>query len=348
MIICKICNRDFASYKGLSSHIRQYHKLTSETYYSQYISNEHSCKTCGKLTNFSSLSSGYYDFYCNKCAQSNEATLKKARATFRSNEANIENARNRIIRYNKSELGRQNSSKVGKHTGSNNLKIAHNKYDSIDYCNVCKAKTKHILGIGCMTCYNRSESHKQSIIKSVQNKYGEEYINVYQVPEIKEKIVKTSLERYNTTNPGNSRKARQKAAITMRGNDNNSSWEDVLEKYFIDNNIVYKKQYSDERYPFPCDFYLPDSDTFIEINGYWSHGKHFFDENNQDDLKTLAKWKKKAEQGHRQYDNAIQVWSHKDVIKHEHAVKNNLNFIVLWTYQDLLRYVKQEVELKDL
>ena len=144
MIICKICNREFESYKGLSSHIKQYHKLTSENYYNQYISNEHSCKTCGKPTNFSGLSSGYYDFCCNKCAQSNEATLKKARATFRSNEANIENARNRIIAYNKSELGRQNSSKVGKNTGSNNLKAAHDKYDSIEYCEVCKDKTKHI------------------------------------------------------------------------------------------------------------------------------------------------------------------------------------------------------------
>lgn len=227
------------------------------------------------------------------------------------------------------------------------MKAAH-KNDSYKYCEVCKDKTKHMLGIGCMTCYNRSESHKQSIVKSVQNKYGEEYTNVYQVQEIKEKIVRTSLERYNTTNPGNSREARQKAAITMRGNDNNSSWEDILEKYFIDNNIVYKKQYSDERYPFPCDFYLPDSDTFIELNGYWSHNDHFYDSNNSDDVEILAKWIEKANKGHKQYANAVQVWSHRDVIKHEHAVKNNLNFIVLWTYQDLLRYVKQEVELKDL
>lgn len=226
------------------------------------------------------------------------------------------------------------------------MKALH-KNDSYVYCETCDTKTKHVIGIGCMTCYNKSESHKQSIIKSIQNKYGEEYINVYQVPEIKEKIVRISLERYNTPNPGNSRKARQKAAITMRGNDNNSRWEDILEQYFIDNNIVYKKQYSDDRYPFPCDFYLPDSDTFIEINGYWSHNDHFYDSNNPNDVEILAKWIEKANKGHKQYANAVQVWSYRDVIKREHAVKNSLNFIVLWTYQDLLNYVKQEVEVKD-
>lgn len=67
-----------------------------------------------------------------------------------------------------------------------------------------------------MTCYNRSESHKESIIRRIRERYGEEYVNVYQVPEIKEKIVRTSLERYNTTNPGNSREARIKANYTMR------------------------------------------------------------------------------------------------------------------------------------
>ena len=124
----------------------------------------------------------------------------------------------------------------------------------------------------------------------------------------------------------------------MRGNDNHSKWEDILEQHFINKSIAYEKQYSDERYPFPCDFYLPDSDTFIEINGYWSHNDHFFDESSKDDQDTLSLWIDKANHGHKQYENAVYVWSIKDRQKHEIAIKNKLNYIVLWTYDDLLNY----------
>lgn len=225
------------------------------------------------------------------------------------------------------------------------MKAVH-KNDSYKYCEVCKDNTKHIIGIGCMSCYNKSDSHKASIVRRIKERYGEEYTNVYQVPEIKEKIVRTSLERYNTTNPGNNREARIKANYTMRNNGNGSSCEDIFEQYLIDNKINYKKQYKSEKYPFLCDFYLVDSDLYIELNIYWSHNDHYFDNSNKDDIKTLELWKQKAKEGHKQYQNAINVWTNKDLQKRQTAIYNNLNYVVLWTVEEIKEffYINQEIE----
>lgn len=46
-------------------------------------------------------------------------------------------------------------------------------------------------------------------------------------------------------------------------------------------------QYSDNRYPYRCDFYIKSKDLFIELNAHWTHGDHPFDISNNDDLKKL-------------------------------------------------------------
>ena len=51
------------------------------------------------------------------------------------------------------------------------------------------------------------------------------------------------------------------------------------------NNI--KTQFSDNRYPFLCDFYIEKLDLFIEYNGHWTHGSHPFDINNKNDILKL-------------------------------------------------------------
>ena len=85
-----------------------------------------------------------------------------------------------------------------------------------------------------------------------------------------------------------------------------------------------KTQYKSEVYPFACDYYIPSLDLYIEYNGTWTHGDHFFDKDSQDDLKVLELWKSKNT---RYYNNAIIVWTIKDPQKLETAIKNNLNYI---------------------
>ena len=59
---------------------------------------------------------------------------------------------------------------------------------------------------------------------------------------------------------------------------NRSKLEIEFAKLCKKKDIIYVEEYSDSRYPFPCDFYLPDLDYFIEIHGSWVHGGHLYNE----------------------------------------------------------------------
>lgn len=71
-------------------------------------------------------------------------------------------------------------------------------------------------------------------------------------------------------------------------------------------------------------------DLFIEINAFWTHGKHLFNENNEDDIQILNSWKQKAETS-KQYKSAINVWTVMDPLKYKTAKDNNLNYLPIWS-----------------
>ena len=304
-MICKICNKDFKSNRSLGIHIAHTHNIDTKEYYDKYLKK----KNEGICLNCE-IKTDYlnltkgYRLFCSKTC-CNKSTYHQIKM------------QNTIIkRYG------------GLGTASNIIN------EKIKNTNIQKYGTKNVYA---------SNYGKSKIIQTNLKKYGTQY--AFQADVVKNKIVQTSLDRYGTTNPANSPEGRKKANITMRVNGNKSTWEDYFENQCKKLNINYKSNYNlDPRYPFYCDFYLPNTDTFIEINGFWSHGKHFFDENNQNDLKILAKWKKKADQGHRQYINAIDVWTNRDKEKLKCAIKNKLNYIVIWTYTDLVNYFKDKEE----
>ena len=98
----------------------------------------------------------------------------------------------------------------------------------------------------------------------------------------------------------------------MRQKGNYSRDEDYFAEELTKLNIKFKTQYKSDKYPFMCDFYLSDYDIYIELNIYWSHNNHFFDINDENDINTLIKWQQKSQEGHKQYTNAIIVWTKKD------------------------------------
>ena len=99
-----------------------------------------------------------------------------------------------------------------------------------------------------------------------------------------------------------------------------------LKRYFGEDDVLLEHN-QDERYPFNCDFYIKSLDLFIELNGFWTHGEHWFDKMNPDDIERLERWKEKESKF---YDNAIETWTQRDVKKREYARKNNLNYVVFW------------------
>ena len=104
------------------------------------------------------------------------------------------------------------------------------------------------------------------------------------------------------------------------------------------------RQHKDSRYPFCCDFYIRSKDMFIECNFSWTHGGHWFDENDDNDLKILSKWKSKCS---KYYDNAIETWTVRDVKKRCAAERSKLNYVVFWSFEEMKEfYEKQSSSLK--
>ena len=64
---------------------------------------------------------------------------------------------------------------------------------------------------------------------------------------------------------------------------------------------------------------------FIELNYHWTHGKHPFDENNEDDLKILEKLKQLSKKSDF-VKTAVYVWTELDKRKIQTAKSNHLNF----------------------
>ena len=93
-------------------------------------------------------------------------------------------------------------------------------------------------------------------------------------------------------------------------------------------------QYKSEKYPFNCDFYIPERELYIEFQWTWTHGKHPFSES-QEDLEILTKWKLKNTE---YYNNAIEVWTKRDVLKRQTAIQNNLNWLEFFTFEDFSQW----------
>lgn len=130
----------------------------------------------------------------------------------------------------------------------------------------------------------------------------------------------------------------EKQAATKRKNGtfNASKIEDKVYTYLL--NIFSKddieRNYKSNKYPFNCDFYIRSKDLYIECNFHWTHGFHWFDETNPNDIDKLNIWKEKSKKS-KFYENAINTWTVRDIDKKNTFEKNNLNYIILWSENDI-------------
>lgn len=107
----------------------------------------------------------------------------------------------------------------------------------------------------------------------------------------------------------------------QHGTFNTSEAEDrlyrLLCEQYGESNV--RRQYRDKiRYPFRCDFYIPSEDLFIEANLHWTHGGRPFREDDPECLTQLLDWQRKAATS-KFYENAIQTWTVRDVLKLQSA-----------------------------
>jgi hypothetical protein len=104
---------------------------------------------------------------------------------------------------------------------------------------------------------------------------------------------------------------------------------DLLCQRFGENDIIcqYGQHPSDGRYPFNCDFYIVSQDLFIEMNGHYSHGNHWFDENSSADC---LRRQQLLDSGKRHNIEAVRTWCNIDVQKRAAARKSGIRYLVFW------------------
>lgn len=204
---------------------------------------------------------------------------------------------------------------------------------------------------GVKNVFERAD-FQEKIRQTNKKKYGHEY--VLSSDKIREKINQTNILRYGGVAPMCSESVREKAEITCNkkyGFNHPSQSKEIMDKinFSKKNNgshgssdseeIMLQKlisifgefdveyQYFSEKYPFLCDFYIKSLDLYIELNATWTHGHHWFDINNQSDIDLIKVWKSKHT---KYYDNAVDNWSNRDLLKMNYAKKNKLNYLVFW------------------
>ena len=203
----------------------------------------------------------------------------------------------------------------------------------------------------CANSYNHKIANNTKLNKygSVNNinkmkstcmkKYGVD--NPWKSEKIKEKLRKTWIRKYGVDNYAKfshniytfTEEAKQKRIETKRKNHtfNTSKPEEELYLYIKEKFPLVKRQYKDkERYPYNCDFYIPELDYFIELQGYYTHGRHPYDPNSIKDQTLVERYKERYGPN----CQAITIWTIKDVEKRECAKIHNLNFKEVWTLQE--------------
>lgn len=209
---------------------------------------------------------------------------------------------------------------------------------------------------GC-ECSFQNEAVKAKYRENCLRKYG--VTNTLVVPEIVEQRKQTLLAHYGVDNPMKSDVIRKRASDTLEarygarytfsvpeivakawrsqrahGTYRHSNAEDTLYELLVaqfgEGDVI--RQYRSEKYPFRCDFYVVSRDMYIELNGFFTHGGHWFDKTCQEDLDKLAMWQEGSLE-HSYYQGAIEGWCERDVAKRAAARAANLNYVVFWDWR---------------
>ena len=291
------------------------------------------CKTCGKRLEFKYVRGHIKEYCSSKCAHNNDNVKEKMQKTC-------------LERYGVINGGCSEQAL---------LKIK-------------KTTLKHY-GVECLW---QSEKVKEKIRKTNNKKLGVDY--PMQSEKVKEKSKQTCLLKYNCEYTGQAEikklhsketflknygvdhnwknKDVIKQCITNRfanrlnTNDITSSKEenicyDILKGKF---NVIHRQKRDEHKYPFFCDFYIEDIDTWIEFNGFMTHGNHPFDANNVDDINKLNELKIRNithnSPNNNLYESTIYTWTIKDPMKRMIAKKNKLKYFEFFTIEDLNTWVK--------
>ena len=193
------------------------------------------------------------------------------------------------------------------------------------------------------------EENKEKVKQTCLKKYGG--LAPICDPNIKSQIKQTCLEKYGVDNYGKSLKHKINMSTIMSSDEmqehrynvmtknhsfNTSKPEEELYLYIKEKFPSVKRQYKDKlRYPYNCDFYIPELDYFIELQGYYTHNTHPYNPNSISDQVLVERYKER----YGPKCQAITIWTIKDPEKRDCAKRNNLNFKEVWSLEEGKKFI---------
>ena len=202
---------------------------------------------------------------------------------------------------------------------------------------IIREKTKQT----CIEKYGGDQNHAECIVNKRQQTCMDHYGNKTFFGS--NAFHQTSLEKYGVENFASAEEIKQKRYNTLEKEGYLNIFKSKIEidveiwliKLLGKENVKYN--YIDkDRYPWRVDFYLKPYDIFIEIQGYWTHGKHPFNENDKNDINQINEIKMKEYNNLQKYENTqftdfIKTWTINDVKKRKLAYKNNLKYLEIFS-----------------
>ena len=325
-----------------------------ETLYRIYngIEEHPKCPTCGKPLIFKGI---FFKFCSNICAQSSDEIKQKIKQTCLEkygvdNYAKSKESKEKVKQTCLKKYGVEYSWQ------SNECKQKIKQTCLEKYGVDSPLKSKEIRNKCKLTCLEKYgvdnpaklEENKEKVKQTCLKKYGG--LAPICNPDIKNQIKQTCLEKYGVDNYGKSLKhktnmstimlsdemQKHRYSIMSKNNTFNTSKEEDEVYEFLSQYIDVTRQFNgSSKYPFCCDFYIEDLDMFIECNFHWTHGGHPFDPSSIKDQVKLERWKAKQT---KYYNNAINVWTKRDVEKRNKAKEENLDYKEFWSLKELKEF----------
>ena len=326
-----------------------------ETLYRIYngIEEHPKCPTCGKPLVFKGI---FFKFCSNICVQSSDEIKQKIKQTCLEkygvdSPLKSDKIRNKSKQTCLEKYGVDNPAKLEE----NKEKVKQTclkKYGTISttQCKEIRDKIKQT----CLEKYGvdnpaKLEENKEKVKQTCLKKYGG--LAPICDPSIKNQIKQTCLEKYGVDNYGKSLKHKINMSTIMSSDEmqehrynvmtknhsfNTSKPEEELYLYIKEKFPSVKRQYKDKlRYPYNCDFYIPELDYFIELQGYYTHNTHPYNPNSISDQVLVERYKER----YGPKCQAITIWTLKDPEKRDCAKRNNLNFEEIWNLEEGKKFI---------
>lgn len=206
--------------------------------------------------------------------------------------------------------------------------------------------------VGFQTQQCIDNSHSKTAIDKKNQTMLKRYnvLTFISTDNVRQKITNTLLDRYNVSNSYQIPQIREKAIISANTEQsiqkrhntrkvngwNSNKVENFVKEFLYINKFDFEYNWKSNLYPWKVDFYIRDLNLFLELNLFWTHNFHWFDPTNSQDMQTLSNWQQKNNE---YYDNAIKIWTIRDIQKRDFAIENNLNYVVVWNKTQLSQFL---------